>query len=113
MHLAFKQLVLCLQSDLKQAMPQMLHPGDGDDIGALMQVGTFFVGTLSRVALLEIFIFFFQVLSSAMNLLRKCRVNAALTIQLFSQLFHFVNMWTFNQARFLPNQQICWAERVK
>ncbi len=48
-----------------------------------------------------------------MNLLRKCRVNAALTIQLFSQLFHFVNMWTFNQARFLPNQQICWAERVK
>jgi afadin len=31
-----------------------------------------------------------------MGLLRKCRVNAALTIQLFSQLFHFVNMWTFN-----------------
>jgi afadin len=23
-------------------------------------------------------------------------VNAALTIQLVSQLFHFVNMWTFN-----------------
>ncbi len=39
-----------------------------------------------------------QVLSSAMNLLRKCRVNAALTIQLFSQLFHFINMWTFNQV---------------
>ena len=38
-----------------------------------------------------------NVLSSAMNLLRRCRVNAALTIQLFSQLFHFVNMWTFNQ----------------
>ncbi len=33
-----------------------------------------------------------------MNLLRKCRVNAALTIQLFSQLFHFINMWTFNQV---------------
>lgn len=39
-----------------------------------------------------------HVLSVAMNLLRKCRVNAALTIQLFSQLFHFVNMWTFNQV---------------
>ena len=38
-----------------------------------------------------------QILSSAMALLRKCRVNAALTIQLFSQLFHFINMWTFNQ----------------
>merc|ERR1719210_3095944 len=37
-----------------------------------------------------------SVFSSAMSLLRKCRVNAALTIQLFSQLFHFVNMWTFN-----------------
>ncbi len=41
-----------------------------------------------------------QVLSSAMNLLRKCRVNAALTIQLFSQLFHFINMWTFNQVNY-------------
>ena len=38
-----------------------------------------------------------NVLSQAMGLLRKCRVNAALTIQLFSQLFHFINMWTFNQ----------------
>ncbi len=75
MHLSFKQLVLCLQQDLKQAMPQMLHPGDGDDISGMMQV-----------------------LGAAMNLLRKCRVNAALTIQLFSQLFHFVNMWTFNQV---------------
>ena len=37
-----------------------------------------------------------SVFASAMGLLRKCRVNAALTIQLFSQLFHFVNMWTFN-----------------
>lgn len=26
-----------------------------------------------------------------MNLLRKCRVNAALTIQLFSQLFHWIS----------------------
>ena len=45
----------------------------------------------------QTFGFSVQILSSAMALLRKCRVNAALTIQLFSQLFHFVNMWTFNQ----------------
>lgn len=36
-------------------------------------------------------------LSGAMSLLRRCRVNAALTIQLFSQLFHFINMWLFNK----------------
>lgn len=40
-----------------------------------------------------------------MALLRRCRVNAALTIQLFSQLFHFINMWVFNRivADPLPN----------
>lgn len=36
-------------------------------------------------------------LTGAMSLLRRCRVNAALTIQLFSQLFHFINMWLFNK----------------
>lgn len=38
-----------------------------------------------------------SVLSNAMTLLRRCRVNAALTIQLFSQLFHFINQWAFNR----------------
>nr|CAD7265746.1 unnamed protein product [Timema shepardi] len=37
-----------------------------------------------------------------MALLRRCRVNAALTIQLFSQLFHFVNMWAFNKVVTFP-----------
>lgn len=46
-----------------------------------------------------------QVLSSAMALLRRCRVNAALTIQLFSQLFHFVNMMAFNKIVTSPSQQ--------
>ncbi|TRY77377.1 hypothetical protein TCAL_03845 [Tigriopus californicus] len=78
-HLAFKQLVLCLQKGLKSAMPHMLHDSDEDD--------------KSDKSIPDIM----MVLSSAMNLLRKCRVNAALTIQLFSQLFHYVNMWTFNQ----------------
>ena len=73
-HLAFKQLVLCLQTDLKSCMPQILMDQDDEDISGIMHV-----------------------LASSMNLLRKCRVNAALTIQLFSQLFHFINMWTFNQ----------------
>lgn len=49
-----------------------------------------------------LFYFFFtedvlHTLTGAMSLLRRCRVNAALTIQLFSQLFHFINMWLFNK----------------
>lgn len=45
-----------------------------------------------------------QVLTNAMGLLRRCRVNAALTIQLFSQLFHFVNMMAFNKIVTSPSQ---------
>lgn len=36
-------------------------------------------------------------LMNTMSLLRRCRVNPALTIQLFSQLFHFISTWLFNQ----------------
>lgn len=36
-------------------------------------------------------------LMNSMALLRRCRVNPALTIQLFSQLFHFISAWLFNQ----------------
>lgn len=55
------------------------------------------------------------VLAGAMALLRRCRVNAALTIQLFSQLFHFVNVWAFNRI-VAPNSQYCsraWGLRLK
>lgn len=57
-----------------------------------------------------------QVLSSAMSLLRRCRVNAALTIQLFSQLFHFINMWLFNKLVMEPQLQLCtrdWGHCLK
>jgi hypothetical protein len=43
-----------------------------------------------------------QTLAAAMSLLRRCRVNAALTIQLFSQLFHYINMWLFNRLVSIP-----------
>lgn len=36
-------------------------------------------------------------LVNSMSLLRRCRVNPALTIQLVSQLFHFISAWIFNQ----------------
>lgn len=57
-----------------------------------------------------------DVLSSAMNLLRRCRVNAALTIQLFSQLFHFINMWLFNVMVTEQQHLFCtrsWGIRLK
>lgn len=46
-------------------------------------------------------------LTGAMCLLRRCRVNAALTIQLFSQLFHFINMWLFNRLVTGPESGLC------
>ena len=55
-----------------------------------------------------------QILNMAMTLLRRCRVNAALTIQLFSQLFHFINMWLFNCVVLQPKLQLCsraWGAR--
>lgn len=45
-----------------------------------------------------------------MALLRRCRVNAALTIQLFSQLFHFINAWLFNRVVLEPRLQLCTRE---
>ena len=79
-HEAFKKLVIALQAELEHVLPQFLS--EADQPGELDQNG-------STHGIIAVF-------SSAMGLLRKCRVNAALTIQLFSQLFHFVNMWTFN-----------------
>ena len=48
-----------------------------------------------------------NVLSNSMQLLRRFRVNAALTIQLFSQLFHFINMWLFNKVIGTAESNFC------
>ena len=48
-----------------------------------------------------------KVLSNSMQLLRRFRVNAALTIQLFSQLFHFINMWLFNKVIGTAESNFC------
>ncbi len=56
-----------------------------------------------------------QVLNETMNLLRGCRVNAALTIQLFSQLFHYVSMWLFNVLVKEKQSGLCtkyWGEKL-
>lgn len=38
-----------------------------------------------------------QSLNETMYLMRSSRVNAALTIQIFSQLFHYISTWLFNR----------------
>ena len=75
-HNAFKFLVAFFQDELEMCMPAIMSESE-DDESATQGI--------------------MKVLTMTMGLLRKCRVNAELTIQLFSQLFHFINMWTFNQ----------------
>lgn len=76
--MCFGGLASCLQADLDAALPPFIrNPTDVNDVD----------GAIADVV---------NVLAGSMTLLRRCRVNAALTIQLFSQLFHFLNMWLFN-----------------
>ncbi|CAF0791452.1 unnamed protein product [Didymodactylos carnosus] len=54
-------------------------------------------------------------LSSVMDLLRKCRVNAALTIQMFSLIFHYINCWLFNRIVCYSELKLCthyWGEKL-
>ncbi|XP_076024133.1 afadin isoform X2 [Genypterus blacodes] len=77
--MAFKYLVHCLQADLNNYMPAFLDDPEENNP--------------QRPKIEDVL----HTLTGAMSLLRRCRVNAALTIQLFSQLFHFINMWLFNK----------------
>ncbi|TGZ72172.1 hypothetical protein CRM22_002251 [Opisthorchis felineus] len=61
-----------------------------------------------------------QFLSWLMHLLRRTRVNASLTIQLFAQLFHTLNAYIFNHAlintearpRHTRDEQNIWLTRL-
>lgn len=66
--LSFKNLVACVTDELNSAMNYLMSPTGDDHPREVINI-----------------------LSVSMNLLRKCRVNAALTIQLFSQLFHWIS----------------------
>lgn len=74
---AFQSLVSIFQSELSQTLNQFLSENIDHDSAAGLVL---------------------SVLGSAMALLRRCRVNAALTIQLFSQLFHYINVVCFNKV---------------
>ncbi|XP_006882848.1 PREDICTED: afadin [Elephantulus edwardii] len=87
--MAFKHLVHCLQSELNNYMPAFLDDPEEN--------------SLQRPKIDDVL----HTLTGAMSLLRRCRVNAALTIQLFSQLFHFINMWLFNRLVTDPDSGLC------
>ncbi|XP_047589865.1 afadin isoform X15 [Lutra lutra] len=87
--MAFKYLVHCLQSELNNYMPAFLDDPEES--------------SLQRPKIDDVL----HTLTGAMSLLRRCRVNAALTIQLFSQLFHFINMWLFNRLVTDPESGLC------
>ncbi|KAF3700919.1 Afadin Afadin adherens junction formation factor [Channa argus] len=78
-HRAYRCLRQCLQNELLKHLPTFLI--DPEQHGPLP-------------AGIEMVL---NVLMNTMSLLRRCRVNPALTIQLFSQLFHFISAWLFNQ----------------
>lgn len=73
--MAFRNLVNCFRVELSQTLNQFLSENIDHESAAGLVL---------------------TVLGSAMALLRRCRVNAALTIQLFSQLFHYINCVCFN-----------------
>lgn len=79
---AFRNLVNCFRAELSQTLTQFLteHIDHESAAGLVLTV-----------------------LGSVMALLRRCRVNAALTIQLFSQLFHYINCICFNKVIYTAN----------
>lgn len=84
--IAFNNLVNCVRIELSETIGQFLSENIDHESAANLVI---------------------SVLSSAMALLRRSRVNAALTIQLFSQLFHYINAMCFNTI--VSNPHMCIA----
>nr|XP_049703133.1 afadin isoform X3 [Helicoverpa armigera] len=74
---AFSNLVTCFQEELSRGLATLTSAAPAD------------ANEATAPAL--------QALAAAIVLLRRCRVNAALTIQLFSHLFHYINAVCFNK----------------
>ncbi|XP_072314349.1 afadin [Eucyclogobius newberryi] len=79
LHHAYRKLVESLQTELTKHLPSFLL--DPQTHGALPKGIELLVNALS----------------ASMSLLRRCKVHPALSIQLFSQLFHYVSAWLFNR----------------
>nr|XP_032511319.1 uncharacterized protein LOC116765828 isoform X2 [Danaus plexippus plexippus] len=85
---AFSNLVTCFQEELSRALVELCSGAGGPGVpGVPGGSGDPTDATAPTL----------QALAAAMVLLRRCRVNAALTIQLFSHLFHYINAVCFNK----------------
>jgi afadin len=94
--MAFKYLVNIIQQQLDLVLISFFDPSDHiEDVGGGHENGyqDEMMNLLTRPTLKKAI----QCLNEAMNLLRDSKVNAALTIQLFSQLFHYISMSLFNR----------------
>ncbi|XP_017489008.1 PREDICTED: afadin-like, partial [Rhagoletis zephyria] len=103
---AFGGLVRCQQAELKEALAAF--PDDQRSPGNSNSNTSSTTSTSTARVL--------AVLSNSMALLRRFRVNAALTIQLFSQLFHYINMWLFNRVLGTAESNLCsrpYGDRLK
>ncbi|AWP16143.1 putative afadin-like [Scophthalmus maximus] len=78
-HKAYRFLLQCLQNELAKHLPTFLI--DPEQHGPLPAGIELVLNTLMNT----------------MSMLSRHRVNPALTIQLFSMLFHFISIWLFNQ----------------
>ncbi|KAM9787787.1 afadin isoform 2-T2 [Syngnathus typhle] len=78
-HKAYSHLIRCIQTELRKNLPTFLI--DPEQHGPLPAGIEMVLNTLMNT----------------MSLLRRYQVNPALAIQLFSQLFHFISAWLFNQ----------------
>ena len=88
----FFQLVKLLQSELNLVIPNLVSADAGTDQKCS-------AGIIS-------------VLNSVMTVLRRCRVNASLTIQLFSHLFHHINRECFNLLVRCDEVGPLWGRRL-
>ncbi|KAG5265812.1 hypothetical protein AALO_G00246660 [Alosa alosa] len=77
-HHSFRYLSQRLQKDLEKHMPSFLTDAKDQTTKSSAIEGVL------------------NCLVRAMSLLRRCRVNAAFSIQLFSQLLHFISGWLVN-----------------
>ena len=112
--MAFKYLVHALEENLLHQMPAFLSSSNDDlpDQQGIYRDDNIPMPYSHHPTMYDII----QMLNNAMSLLRRCRVNAALTIQLFSQLFHFINMFLFNEVVTRPELSFCtfhWGSRIR
>ncbi len=122
----FRYLVQIIRNNLETVLSSFVDPSDHVedvqfDMGSLATTslplgndnngGDMDASSLKRPTLKHVI----RILNDTMHLLRGFRVNAALTIQLFSQLFHYISVWLFNKLVLDNRSGLCsryWGAKL-